>query len=83
MFAPLQEKCNSPLANPQVREGRLRFGEHKGQNGYEETLAHKMAVSDAMHKFASEKFSGRKEKKDRYYKLSMPGCVLSPDIPRF
>jgi hypothetical protein len=64
-----------------IGEGNHVWEKIEGQNGYEETLAHKMALSDDMHRFAREKLSIRDEKKDKYYKLFHAWLCFVPDIP--
>ena len=67
-----------------VRSGKGKnvWEKIEGQNGYEETFAHKMALSDAMQQFAREKLSFRDKRRINTINYSMLGCVLSPIFPQ-
>ncbi len=78
---PVKGSQNGTWKINRFRNGIYQWEEMRGQNGYNETLTHKMAMSDDMHQFAKECLFNPRESADKYYKLIFGCLCFVPDIP--
>src|SRR4028119_1843544 len=78
---PVRGSQNGTWKNNRFRNGISQWEEMPGQNGYDETQKHKLAMSDDMHQFAKEYLSNPRESADKYYKLIFGCLCFVPDIP--